>query len=50
MVTKFTRFLEKRHYIRHGILYKAGEDANKIFIIKNGEFEITRALSRDMTK
>jgi CRP-like cAMP-binding protein len=50
MVAKFSRFLVKRHFIRHGGLYKAGDLADKIFIIKKGEFEITRTLQRDMTK
>ena len=45
---KFSYYLKKSKVKRNQFLYKAGEEAKTIFIIKNGEFEITRNLPKDV--
>jgi CRP-like cAMP-binding protein len=45
-ILKFSYYLEKEKLIRNQRLFKYGESADKIYIIKRGEIKMTRRLVR----
>ena len=47
-IVKFSYYLKKRKLLRNQYLYKVGDKADKIYIIKKGEIEITRKLVKDL--
>ncbi len=49
-ILKFSYYLKKMKIRRNYYLYKAGDSAKHIFIIKSGEFEITRKLPKDINQ
>ena len=48
-ISRFSRNLTKKTFKRNSIVYKAGEAANKIFLIRKGEFEVVKPLPRDLS-
>eukprot|EP00347_Sterkiella_histriomuscorum_P005721 403355524 len=49
-ILKFSYYLQKEKFKRNQALYSAGQKANFIYIIKSGEFEMTRKLPKDPAK
>eukprot|EP00347_Sterkiella_histriomuscorum_P020337 403338195 len=49
-ILKFSYYLQKEKFKRNQVLYQAGQKANFIYIIKSGEFEMTRKLPKDPAK
>lgn len=39
---KMTYYFENKTSLRDAILYKEGEQAEYVYIVKNGEFEVTK--------
>lgn len=48
-IIKFSYYLKKKQISRNQYLYRAGDKAEYIYIIKKGEIEITRKLEKDLT-
>lgn len=46
-ILKFSYYLKKVKVTRNQCLYRYGDPANRIFIIKKGDFELTRKLYRN---
>ena len=46
-IVKFSYYLKKEKFKRNQVLYRAGDYANKIYIIKRGEIEMIRKLPKD---
>jgi len=47
-ILKFSYFLKKQKFIVNQVLYKEGDPATHVFIIKSGEFQMTRTLPQDL--
>lgn len=41
-LTKLTYFFKKKDYLRNQIVFREGDYCNYVYIVFNGEFEITR--------
>ena len=41
---KLTYYFEYKHHIRDAIVYKEGDPADYVFIVKNGEFQATKRI------
>ncbi|TNV83980.1 hypothetical protein FGO68_gene11952 [Halteria grandinella] len=48
-ILKFSYYLKKEKFNRNQIIYKHGDPAVKIYIIKKGEFQLVRRLRRQMS-
>ncbi len=48
-IIKFSYYLKKQKLFRNQILYRTGQKADRIYIIKKGEIEITRKLPKDLS-
>lgn len=46
-IQKFTAFFEKKKFTRHQQVYKINEYADYIFLVKEGEFELSRPLFKE---